>query len=345
MVLSNRNESKLAGWYVSGSQKNVKAPILYITDGIMKEHLLNDDDSLYIDKDCKPTVFIIEMHERNVNTDLCIALFLRLLVEKSYLRQKIKLVLTSSTIDESISKLFNRVEQLNFGQFTRLTMRTPYAIKEIKRPNENLLDVVQELYKKKNHRQDQILCFVSSAAEVHQSCQLLAEVSHGAIVAYPLIQSQSTSEQRQLIERGSVFFSTTVAETSLTFPSLTYVVDTGMINVPVYDLEKKQTVLKEIRADEATIKQRMGRLGRTKPGEYHSLYGDKADDKKNPRPQICHIRLVDLEFVMRKTQLTMGLKYLKRYLPDPPSDLRIQSAIDELKQSGSLHMFSIFANT
>lgn len=346
MVLTERNESMLAGLYVSGSQNNVKAPILYITDGLMKEFLLNDHESFYIEKNHKTIVFMLEVYERNVNCDLCIALFLRILVEKPHLRGKVKLVLTSSTISDSITALLNRVQGLNVGQLTDLAIPTPYRVKEVQRPNDNLLDVVQELYAKRSHRQDQILCFVSSVVEVYQSCQLLAERTRNAIRAHPLIQSQSVYEQQQIIERGSVFFSSSVAETSLTFPSLAYVVDTGMVYRSVYDFKTKRTIIQEMCAGTATIVQRMGRLGRTQPGEYHSLYDHNVNNKTNSIPQICQIRLTDLEFVLRRTQSIGGLKYLKRYLPDPPTDPHIQSSINELKESGNiLGRIEIFVDT
>ena len=193
------------------------------------------------------------------------------------------------------------------------------------------LDLVQELCKKRQ-RHDQILCFVSSVAEVNQCCRLLEEISHGTITAFPLIQSQSAVDQQKNIEQGSIFFSTTVAETSLTFPSLKYVIDTGMINIPVYDFDKKQTILMEVRAAESTIKQRLGRLGRTKPGEYYSLYDFKVEDKKYPTPQICQSELVNVEFSLRKSTIKNGLNYMKKFLPDPPRCQAINAAIEELKR-------------
>jgi ATP-dependent RNA helicase DHX8/PRP22 len=128
-----------------------------------------------------------------------------------------------------------------------------------------------------------------------------------------------------------VFFSTTVAETSLTFPSLKYVIDTGRINIPVYDLNVKQTVLKEVRAAESTIKQRLGRLGRTQPGEYYSLYDFKVEDKPYPTPQICQTELTSIEFSLRKSPLGKGLNYMKTFLPDKPSQNAIDVTIKELK--------------
>ncbi|CAF4184634.1 unnamed protein product, partial [Rotaria sordida] len=194
----------------------------------------------------------------------------------------------------------------------------------------NVLDIVQELYKKRQ-RHDQILCFVNSVSEVNQCCRLLTEISGGTILAYPLIQSQQASTQKSFIEHGSVFFSTTVAETSLTFPSLKYVIDMGMINIPVYDYQSKKTTLKEVRAAESTIKQRLGRLGRTKSGEYYALYDFDPKDKPFPIPQICQSDLVNIEYSLRKSHLQNGLNDLKQFLPDKPTQELIDSTIQELR--------------
>ncbi|CAF4292356.1 unnamed protein product, partial [Rotaria magnacalcarata] len=89
-----------------------------------------------------------------------------------------------------------------------------------------------------------------------------------------------------------------------------------MVNVPLYDLYLKRTVLKEIRAAESTIKQRLGRLGRTKPGEYYSLYNFKVDDLRYPVPQICQSDLLNTEFSLRRSPLKQGLNYMKQFLAD-----------------------------
>jgi HrpA-like RNA helicase len=211
------------------------------------------------------------------------------------------------------------------------TLGTLYPVAIFQRPNQNILELVQELCKKRQ-RHDQILCFVSSVSEVNQCCSLLEEISHGTITAYPLIQSQSAVDQQRNIEQGSIFFSTTVAETSLTFPSLTYVIDTGMINIPVYDIDKKQTTLMEVRAAESTIKQRLGRLGRTKPGEYYSLYDFIVEDKKYPTPQICQSELVNVEFSLRRSTIKNGLNYMKKFLPDSPKTQAMNGAVEDLRR-------------
>ena len=174
---------------------------------------------------------------------------------------------------------------------------------------------------------------------------MLSEISDGTIVAYPLIQSQHPKEQENFIEHGTIFFSTTVAETSLTFPSLKYVIDTGMINIPIYDFSSERTVLKEVRAAKSTIKQRLGRLGRTQPGDYYSLYDFKVDDKLYPTPQICQSELTNIEFSLRKSPLKKGLNYFKQFLPDPPSQQAIDITLKQLKHLGkSFISLSLFSN-
>jgi HrpA-like RNA helicase len=212
-------------------------------------------------------------------------------------------------------------------------MNTLYPVTIIQRPNENILDIVKQIISKRQ-RQEQILCFVSSISEVNRYCKLLKELSQNTIIAYPLIQSQSPREQEESIEKGSVFFSTTVAETSLTFSSLKYVVDTGMINVPIYDIHSKRTILTEEHAAKSTIKQRLGRLGRTQSGEYYALYDSNLTRKPFPIPQICQSDLTTIEFSLRKSPLYTSLNHIKDFLPDKPTNEIILYSIKELIDMG-----------
>ncbi|CAF3704214.1 unnamed protein product [Rotaria sp. Silwood1] len=329
---SGPTKDPLAGWAVSGTEKNPNANILYLTDGLLKERLLYDSNLISINTKFNKSVvfFVDEVHERSVNIDLCLALLARLLSIQPELKTKMKVIISSATLDASVPTLFRNIPQVGLAEFKMPQMGTLHTVTKIARPNENALDIVQELCKKRK-RHDQILCFVSSVAEVNQSCKLINQISRETIVAYPLIQSQHPNIQQYNIEHGTVFFSTTVAETSLTFPCLKYVVDTGMINVPVYDFDSKRTVLKEVRAAESTIKQRLGRLGRTQPGEYYSLYDFKVDDVRYPVPQICQSDLMNIEFSLRKSPLKKGFTYMKSFLPDKPSQKAINTTIEQLK--------------
>ncbi|CAM4814188.1 unnamed protein product [Rotaria magnacalcarata] len=340
MTLEGSSQSlNLAGWAVSGAESNPNAKILYLTDGLLKERLQYDENLItnYTKVEKSIVFFIDEVHERSVNIDFCLALLARLLIVQPELQSKMKLIISSATLDSSVPTLFRQIPQLKFAEFQMPAMGTLYTVTKVARPNENILDIVLELYKKRE-RYDQILCFVNSVAQVNECVRLLAEISRDTIMAYPLVQSQASNIQQTYIETGSVFFSTTVAETSLTFPSLKYVIDTGMVNVPLYDLYLKRTVLKEIRAAESTIKQRLGRLGRTKPGEYYSLYNFKVEDLRYPVPQICQSDLLNTEFSLRRSPLKQGLNYMKQFLADKPDQQAIDATIDELRKLGILEM-------
>ena len=329
----------MAGWAVSGDEENIKAPILYVTDGLLKERLLYDENLICdeITASDKPLIFMIdEVHERSVNIDLCLALFARLLTEKPKLAQKMKLIISSATLDTSVPDLFRKIP--GFDQFEMPKKGSLFQVEEFQRPNENAVKLVLELYEKRQG-EDQILCFVSNALDVHRSCKLFKQISNNLITAYPLVQTQSSTQQQKFIEEGTVFFSTTVAETSLTFPTLRYVVDTGKINLPVYDVKLRQTVLQEQRASESTVKQRRGRVGRTKEGEYHALYDFKVKEQLYPIPQICQTDLTNVEFSIRKSPLGYGLHTFKQYLPNSPAKERIDAAIDELKMLGKIFSF------
>ena len=43
-MMTNKDDFKLAGWAVSGAERDVKARILYLTDGLLKERLLHDEN-------------------------------------------------------------------------------------------------------------------------------------------------------------------------------------------------------------------------------------------------------------------------------------------------------------
>ncbi|CAF1264703.1 unnamed protein product [Rotaria sordida] len=328
---TNPNKENLAGWAVSGDKHNSRAKILYLTDGLLKEYLLNNENFItnHTLTNKSIVIFVDEVHERSVNIDLCLALIARMLIDNRAVSSRIKVIISSATLHPSVSKRFQSIKNVKFAEFTNSTMNTLYPVKTIKRPNANIINIVQELYNKRE-RQDQILCFVNSVSEVNQCCRLLADISQKTIVAYPLVQSQSSSTQKEYLRKGSVFFSTTVAETSLTFPSLKYVVDTGMINVPIFDIEAQRMILKEVSAAESTIKQRLGRLGRTQPGEYYALYDFDPKMKRFPVPQICQSDLISIEFSLRKSPLKNGLDYLKQFLPEQPKSEAIFYTTHEL---------------
>ena len=322
---------KLAGLVINNIEKNPQGKVLYITDSLLKEYLINNHTTLD-----KSVVFIIDqVHERSIDIDLCLALLTCLLAEKPQLQNEIKVIISSAIIDVSIPNLFRRYFPTQTTEFEMSTTDEHHSVKTIHCPKRHIIDVVQEIHKKRNQH-DQILCFVSSISEVNQYCRLLSDTTQGTIVAYPLVQSQQTN-----IEYGTVFFSTIIPETSLRFPSLKYVVDTGMINQSVYEIESRQTSFKVDQAAQSILKQRASLLGRMQPGEYYALYNVLPNEISCFQiPEICRSDLMNIEFSLRKSPFKHGLNYLKMYLPNPPSQQLIDIAIEQLQELNILEKFS-----
>ncbi|CAF4616534.1 unnamed protein product [Rotaria sp. Silwood1] len=339
-VNSSMDSSSLSGWAVSGARSSnvLRAPILYLTDGLLKEYLLYRERYLIQQAEISKhglVFFVDEVHERSINIDLCLTLLARFLEKNPSIHSKLKIIISSATLDPSIARIFRPFKlyemKLETSTLHQVDRKPPCA--------ENIIDLVSRLNQQLESN-EQILCFVKSAQEVTQLIKLLKLVK--GLPAFPLVQSQPSSEQQKLIETKHIFFSTTVAETSLTFPSLKYVIDTGLIHMPVYDPSTDTTELCELNAAESTVKQRQGRLGRTRSGEYYPLYTFNPSDKKFPVPQICQTELVQIEFSLRKSPLGCGFDHLKRWMPNPPSEQAIDAANKRLHQLDILDKHKYF---
>ncbi|CAF4220315.1 unnamed protein product, partial [Rotaria magnacalcarata] len=192
-------------------------------------------------------------------------------------------------------------------------------------------------------RGEQILCFVKSTSDVYHSIELLDQLKK--LPSYPLVESQSPLSQQKLIAEKQIFFSTTVAQTSLTFPALKYVIDTGIINMPIYDAQTDTTILTELPASDSTITQRIGRLTRTQDGEYFPLYNPHVERPDFTTPQIYQTELSDVDFALRKSsEEKYSLATFKQWLPDQPSQAIIVRAHDRLKKLGILNYNERFSD-
>ncbi|CAF3669921.1 unnamed protein product [Rotaria socialis] len=335
----NTTIGPISGWAVAGarSKNNKTTSIVYLTDGLLKEFLQYGEDKLLHDlaSTAQGTIFFLdEVHERSINIDLCLALLARLL--RYDLQDKVKIILSSATLDQSVERLFSKS---NDYFPLKIESKFRYEIKTYPNSNVNMFDLIDRLLEKCPNN-EQILCFVKSNSDVTQSITLLKTLKN--IDAFPLVEFQSPIIQQRLVADEQIFFSTTVAQTSLTFPRLKYVIDTGMINISIYDPHRDTTVLEGLSASEATLKQRKGRLGRTQPGEYFPLYKSNTKRTHFPTPQICQSELSDVDFSLRKPPIKESLPDFKQWLPDQPDNEIIDRANEKLKHLGIVNGRGMF---
>ncbi|PHQ76438.1 MAG: DEAD/DEAH box helicase [Shewanella sp.] len=280
------------------------------------------------------TVIIDEFHERRWDTDLLLAM----LKFKAQSSPEFRLILTSATIDgERLTHYLSKglsnglADQAGVGssidarsarrliaEGKRFHVELKYQaleshhLPDIRGVEQAVKTAVSGLLQQTN---GDILVFLPGKREIQgaiQSCQSLVPTSGKRLELIALHGGISPQEQKNVLQQADhqrVIFATNVAETSLTIPGVTAVVDTG--------LERRthqrngRTVLSLARISKASCAQRMGRAGRTQNGICIRLWGKSAPMEAMTPPELqreelvepmlaaacCGYKLSDLKFV------------------------------------------------
>lgn len=122
-----------------------------------------------------------------------------------------------------------------------------------------------------------VLCFMSGAGEISQAIEAIKSSVRGNINVLPLHANLPPSEQTKVFipSRAGVrkiVVATNVAETSITIPEITYVIDCGKVKETRFEPESSLTRLVEVWASRAACRQRRGRAGRTRAGHCYKLF-------------------------------------------------------------------------
>lgn len=121
----------------------------------------------------------------------------------------------------------------------------------------------------------------------------VATSSSRALYVLPLYAMLPASAQLRVFEEVPeghrlVVVATNVAETSLTIPSIKYVVDTGKEKVKTYNYTNGMATFEVQWISKASAAQRSGRAGRTGPGHCYRLYSSAAFSKDDLFPDFSH---------------------------------------------------------
>ena len=58
----------------------------------------------------------------------------RFLTTKPYLKSKMKIIISSTTLNQSVPKRFQKIPNVNFAQFEVSEIKHPYPVQKIARP-------------------------------------------------------------------------------------------------------------------------------------------------------------------------------------------------------------------
>ena len=263
---------------------NPQTPMAVATYGILLRRLL--DDPLLEDIG---VLILDEFHERSREMDLLLV-HLRELLE---IRNDLKLVIMSATID------VKPLEDYLPGAFVFDIEVENHPIevfhhkpKETKTSAQAIQEGLAKLVSMPNDDGGDILAFVESRVDTEkvqthfqkqsafQNWEIL--ICHGGVSSKDQDRLFAPSPRRRLI------ITTNVAESSVSIPGVTAVIENGYHRVPVFDAKAQLETLQTRRITRFNLVQRTGRAGRFGPGRALRLFS-KAEElsfKPMPTPQL-----------------------------------------------------------
>ncbi len=266
-----------------------------ITEGILVRRLQSD-----------PTlagtglVVLDEVHERNLVSDLSLAL---LLDARQALRPDLRVVAMSATVDAGrLAAVLGGSAGpspvvTSDGRRYPVTVRwwPPFAQDRTEAHVARV--VVQALAA---DPEGDVLVFLPGAAEIDRTARALSGVgtaSHPVDVR-PLYGALPMAAQDRALApspegRRRVVLATDIAESSLTVAGVRIVVDAGLVRSPRFDPGTGLTRLVTSPASKAAADQRAGRAGRLGPGIAHRLWSEADHARRAPYPE-PEIAVVDL---------------------------------------------------
>ncbi len=313
--------------------------IKLMTDGILLAEIQQDPLLKHYD-----TVIIDEAHERSLNIDFLLGYLKNLLP----LRQDLKLIITSATIDlNKFSAHFNEapIIEVSGRTFPVDIVYRPQLEAEDKDLADSIIAAIKELPQlEKQQNQGQkiskgdILVFLSGEREIRDVAQALRKEKLSNTEILPLYARLSNKEQNRIFRSHSgrrIVLSTNVAETSITVPGITSVIDPGQARLSRYSVRNKIQRLPIEAISQASANQRAGRCGRIAPGVCIRLYSEQ-DFLQRPEFTDTEITRTNLASVILQ-MLNMDLGDIDSFpFLDKPEAKAINDGIKVLQELGAL---------
>jgi ATP-dependent helicase HrpB len=260
----------------------------FVTERVLTRQLLADPFLESVG-----AVILDEFHERNLNSDLALALLRDV---RHQVRPDIILVVMSATLDaEPVAQFLGNCPVIRSeGRAHPVTV--DYRPADRPASAETLVPLIEEQLD--NPRASgHILVFLPGMAEIRRVERRIATAaSRTGAVVLPLHGSLPAADQDRALkpsDRRKVILSTNVAETSLTIDGVSTVIDCGLARTVRYDAQRGVDRWELGRISRAAAAQRAGRAGRTGPGRCIRLWSER-DQNGRPEFEQPEIHRVDL---------------------------------------------------
>lgn len=294
-------------------------------------------------------IMIDEAHERNLTTDIILGL-LKKIAKK---RDNLKIIISSATMDSDLFYDF-------FNFRTKANPKDTAVILSVEgRMYDNKIfyldepcpdyvkatvDTIMKIHQKEPH--GDILAFLTGQEEISSCIRMLRDhmeltnISDEELKILPMHGQLTHHDQLRAFfhtpkNTRKVIIATNIAETSVTIPNISYVIDCGFIKLNWYMADLQINMLIVCPISKACAKQRAGRSGRVRNGKVYRLFTQEAYE---------NLALITPP-EMRRADLTtsiltlkaLGIDNILRFnFPSPPSSKNMLASIELLYALGAI---------
>jgi len=268
-------------------EKNVTeaSKIIFYTEGTFLKILQQDPKLLEYD-----LVVLDEFHERHLSTDITLAYLLE--IQKT--RPELKIIIMSGTINLRPLEQFLQAESVYFYECFSLeekkhqlhlhylkndTVVLKQSLKQ--KVLSTLLDINQQFFDpaKPSSERGDILIFLPGMAVINELYETIEQnLSLSAFKLYRLHGELGADEIHsalfQATQAHKIILATNIAESSITLPDLTFILDSGLEKKNEIDPKTHIPSLELKRISKASAIQRAHRAGRVKDGHVYRLYSE-----------------------------------------------------------------------
>ena len=180
------------------------------------------------------------------------------------------------------------------------------------------------------------LVFLPGKGEISTVHRHLDEAyGYGKLKVYDLYGGQEKSVEREIFattDAPRVILSTNIAETSLTIPSVTGVIDSGLERTTEFNAQQNKNLLKLSRISLQNAVQRTGRAGRTQKGVCIRLWSSR-EEALFPKGIVPEVQKSDLRPILLECAALSkkaGVLPTDLHLPTEPDSRLSAKALEEL---------------
>ena len=236
-------------------------------------------------------------------------------------RKDFKVIIMSATINAKVFRDYFNIENINYGEID-ISGLSNYPIEQIwlekKNNNKDYLNLAiekcNEIIELEENYND-IIIFVPTQKDTLKGCDKIK--TNKNIFCVEVFSKMSNYNREIAVSKDlykksgyniKIIFATNVAESSITFDGIVYVIDTGLELINQFDSTYNMNIVKIDYTSQSQIIQRIGRAGRTCPGIAYHLYTQQIYDSldKYPKPNILVMDLTDYSLSLINYAITIN---------------------------------------